>query len=372
MNATLQAAAPGGLRPFGLPVLADPVPLPRAHFELASRGIARLWQRIVADDPRAEENPLLLSYDVHPAASGLVLIEANTNAGGVLSAIEAAHLGNGCCATEEKRRLQARLLALFRRDLLGPDAHDAGVVAVVDDELASQPLLPEMQALAEAIRPLARAVMVVDAAELVYRAGRLWHGGVAIDRVYWRSTDFLLQAPGHAQIRQAVQAGSVLLAPGPAAYRAIADKRRLVDWSADPVLAQDESRGLEMRVAQTLPMAARTPAQWYAQRAGWVFKPVAGYGSRGVYVGKRISRSRLDSLPRESFLAQRYAPHPVIERDGVQWKYDLRFFADRGTIIGVTARVFQGQVVGMHAPGSGFAAVRIEDSCCLLDALQLQ
>lgn len=372
MNTVWQATPADNPRPFGLPVLADPVPLSRGSFELASRGIAQLWQRILAQDPRADERPLLLSYDMHPTAGGLTLIEVNTNAGGVLTAIEATHRGNGCCADHEKRLLQARLLALFRRDLLGGEPIGAGVVAIVDDELASQPLLAEMRALAAAIRPLVRDAIVVDAAELVYRDGRLWHGGQVIDCIYWRSTDFMLQSPAHAQIAQAVEAGSVRLAPAPAAYRAIADKRRLIDWSDDPVLARDQETGMELRVARTLPMAAGTSAQWYARRADWVFKPIAGHGSRGVYVGKRISRPRLESLPRESFLSQQYVPHPVIERDGVRWKYDLRFFADRGSIIGVTARIFQGQVVGMHTPGSGFAPVRVTDSCCLLDALRLQ
>lgn len=352
--------------PFGLRALAEPVPVSPAAFALLARGIETLWARIVAADAAAEQNPLLLSYDVHPAPSGPVLIEVNTNAGGVLTALQAARQVNACCGDWEQRQLESRLLELFRRDLLG--AEHAGVVAIVDDDLASQPLLPEMRALAVLMRPYAEEVRVLDVAQLHFSGGRLRHGGTAIDRVYWRSTDFLLNEPRHAAVRRALESGAITLAPSPAAYRAIADKRRLVEWSKMPELARNPD-GLRFAIAETVPMDQRPLQEWYAQRAEWVFKPVSGHASRGVYIGKSISRRKLAELPAADYLAQRYAPHPVIDRDGREWKYDLRLFADRGHIIGAAARVFQGQVVGMRAEGSGFAPIRVDAACCLISAL---
>lgn len=162
---------------FGLPVLPAPVPLSPVALRLVSHGIAALWARILKEDPSADSQPLLLSYDVHPTPQGPVLIEVNTNAGGVLTAIQAAREVNECCADWEQGQLEARLLALFRRDLLGDDPQRAGVVAIVDDDLARQPLLAEMQALAALLRPFAGEVRVVDAAELAFSGGRLRHGG---------------------------------------------------------------------------------------------------------------------------------------------------------------------------------------------------
>jgi hypothetical protein len=356
-------------RPYGLAVLEQPVAVPAAQFGLIQAGIAELWRRILAADARAAQRPLLLSYDVHPAPGGPVLIEVNTNAGGLLTAIHAARHGNECCPDWEQGRLEQRLVELFRRDLLGPSPADTGVLAIVDDALASQPLLPEMHGIARLLAPHARRVLVVDAAELTYDAGRLRHGITPIDRVYWRSTDFLLEQPEHTAIRRAVDEGTTVLGPSPAAYAAIADKRRLLDWSASPALARDDKSGLAFRVAETHLLGSRPLAQWQAERAEWVFKPASGYASRGVYVGKSISRQRLDQLPPD-YLVQRYAPHAEVQRDGAAWKYDLRFFADRGEVIGAVARVFQGQVVGMRAPGSGFAPVRVGDACCLTSALR--
>lgn len=358
--------APSGSGPA---ILAGAVPLSGAAFELVSRGVQQLWQRIAAGHPGAEHDPLLLSYDVHPSPQGPVLIEVNTNAGGVCAAMQATHTLNPCCGDWERAQLEARLVALFRRDLLGFDAQRSGVVAIVDDQLASQPLLGEMQALAQLLRPYAQEIRVLDAGELHYADGRLRHGGTPIDRVYWRSTDFLLREPQHQALQRAVAEGSTRLAPSPDAYSAIADKRRFVEWSTTPELSRDAASGLSFCIAQTLPMSARPVGDWYAERREWVFKPASGYGSRGVYVGKSISRHKLAELPAQDYLAQRYAPHPVIDRDGQPWKYDLRFFADRGQIIGAAARVFQGQVVSLRAPGSGFAPVRIGQTCCLIGAL---
>ncbi|MDP9139567.1 MAG: hypothetical protein M3O62_02090, partial [Pseudomonadota bacterium] len=322
------------VKSFGLSILDQAVPVSPVAMRLVSVGVQALWRRIVASHPEAESRPLLLSYDVHPSPEGPVLIEVNTNAGGVLTAIEAARQGNDCCADLQQNLLEARLLALFQRDLLGPDREQTGIVAIVDDKLETQTLLAEMQALAQLIQPHAIDVRVVDTADIAYRDGRLRHGEDAIDRVYWRSTDFLLAEPAHADVRRAVREGTTVIAPSPEAYDAIANKRRFVEWSAQTELSRDEETGLALRIAETLPMAARTTSDWHADRRNWVFKPVSGYASRGVYVGKSVSRRKLDELPAADYLAQRYAPHPVIDRDGRQWKYDVRFFADRGQVIG--------------------------------------
>ena len=363
------ASVPSAMTKPSLTVLDRAVPISLATMKLINRGVESLWTRIVEARPLANSRPLLLSYDVHPTTDGPVLIEVNTNAGGILTAMQAARHANECCADWEYDELEERLLALFRRDLLGQDKQRTGIVAIVDDHLASQPLLGEMHELGNLLRPHAQDVLVVDAGDLDYRDGRLRHLDRSIDRVYWRSTDFLLSDPVHTAVRQAVHDGSIVLAPSPEAYEAIADKRRFVDWSKQPDLARDDVMGLTFRVAETVPFGEKPVADWYAQRSEWVFKPVSGYGSRGVYVGKSISRLKLAKLPADAYLAQRYAPHPIMDRDGKEWKYDVRFFADRGHVIGAAARVFHGQVVGMRNPGSGFAPIRVGATCCLVGAL---
>jgi hypothetical protein len=293
----------------------------------------------------------------------------NANAGGVLAAIAAARQVNDCCAEWEQEQLHGRLLELFRRDLLGSEPRRAGVVAIVDDALATQPMLAEMRGLAAMMRADGADVRVIDAADLDYRDGRLRHGDLAIDRIYWRSTDFLPEEPAHEAVRRAVAERTTTLAPSAHAYRAIADNRRFVEWSQQPELARDTATGQRFLIAETVPMSSRTVDAWHADRKHWVFKPVSSYGSRGVYVGKSITWHKLLQLPADKYLAQRYFPHPHIEREGAAWKYDIRFFGDRGQIIGAAARLFQGQVMGMRTPGSGFAPLRVDAACCLIGAL---
>lgn len=354
---------------FGLSVLPQPVPVSEPALRLIMRGVAELWRRIETATPAANERPLLLSYDVHPTSEGPVLIEVNTNAGGVMTAMQTARTINRCCVDWEQAQLQARLIQLFRRDLLDVSRRGQGLLVIADDQLETQTLLPEMQGMAQLLQHEVDEARVVEAAELQFREGRLWHHGAVVDYVYWRSTDFLLQDAAHTAVRSAVAAGAVRLAPSAAAYAAIADKRRLVEWSRQPELARDELGNLTFRLAETVPMNTRSAEDWYAERRDWVFKPVSGFASRGVYVGKSISRQKLATLPADDYLAQRYAPHPVVDRDGSEWKYDVRFYADRGEVIGAAARVFQGQVVGLRAPGSGFAPIKIDTACCLIGAL---
>ena len=59
-------------QPHGVPVLESAIPLSQGALNLVKRGVATLWTRISAADPRAEERPLLLSYDVHPTPDGPV------------------------------------------------------------------------------------------------------------------------------------------------------------------------------------------------------------------------------------------------------------------------------------------------------------
>ena len=109
-------------QPHGVPVLESAIPLSQGALDLVKRGVAMLWSRIRTADPRAEDRPLLLSYDVHPTPHGPVLIEVNTNAGGIAAAMWAARHVNVCCAEWEHATLEKRLLALFQRDLLGDDS----------------------------------------------------------------------------------------------------------------------------------------------------------------------------------------------------------------------------------------------------------
>ena len=120
------------------------IPLSQGALDLVKRGVAVLWSRISAADPRAEDRPLLLSYDVHPTPHRPVLIEVNTNAGGLRPPCGRLDMSRSAPGMEHATLESAS--RVFRHDLLGDDPSLAGVVAIVDDELASRRCSPRCRA----------------------------------------------------------------------------------------------------------------------------------------------------------------------------------------------------------------------------------
>jgi hypothetical protein len=98
----------------------------------------------------------------------------------------------------------------------------------------------------------------------------------------------------------------------------------------------------------------------WRQRDGWVLKPVDRFGSRGVLVGGKMTRGRFEQMEPATTLTQRLVPPSTTEVPGYgPMKTDLRLYAYRNHILGVTARLYRGQVTNLRTPGGGFAAVRI-------------
>jgi hypothetical protein len=91
-----------------------------------------------------------------------------------------------------------------------------------------------------------------------------------------------------------------------------------------------------------------------------VFKPGDRFGSRGVLVGEKMTRGRFEQLEPATTLVQRLVPPSLTEVPGFgAMKTDLRLFAYRDRVFGVTARLYRGQVTNLRTAGGGFAAVRI-------------
>ena len=69
-------------------------------------------------------------------------------------------------------------------------------------------------------------------------------------------------------------------------------------------------------------MSERSVEEWVHDKKRWVFKPVDGSGSRGVYRGDKVSAAKLHSLDPTTTLVQRLCPPGISPDDGT--KYDLR------------------------------------------------
>lgn len=300
------------------------------------------------------------SFDFHLTADGPRLIEINTNAGGaflqpgIVAAFRRA-LPAGC-TVGSGRAFRPERMILDCWAALRPGQR-LERVAIVDREPEREALFPDMQAAAAALRGQGVAAEVLALAELRWHGERLLGPGGAIDFVYNRSTDFLFEALETAVLREAWLAGAAVVAPNPSTWRVYADKRRLLQLAA----RREAARGRLDAVLPAVEVCADNAAALWQTRRNWYFKPLQGFGSRGVLRGDGISRGRFEALAAGGYLAQAAAPpttRSIAGPDGsVRFKVDVRVWTHGARPLFAAARLFRGQVTGMSQPGEGFAPI---------------
>jgi hypothetical protein len=239
-------------------------------------------------------------------------------------------------------------------------------VAIVDDAPQEQYLFPEFLLFQRLFaRHGIRAVIAAPQA-LQWRGGRLWHDDLPIDLVYNRLTDFYLEHPDSAALREAHGAGAIVLTPHPQAHALLADKRHLALFS-DP--ARLQALGVP-RATQDILLAhvphteVLNPADaerlWAARRTLF-FKPVAGYGGRAAYRGDKLTRRVWQEILQADYVAQAVVlpGQRVVHEQGTAqaMKFDLRAYSYAGAVQWLAARLYQGQTTNFRTPGGGFAPV---------------
>ncbi|HSD41639.1 MAG TPA: hypothetical protein VLD36_07205 [Burkholderiales bacterium] len=321
--------------------------------------------------PRA----VFLGFDFHLGKHGPQLIEINTNAGGALLNGALARAQQACCremewafhAATDLGSLEPAFFNMFAEEwrLQRGDA-PLGRVAIVDDDPASQYLFPEFQHFERLFRRHGLAAVVADARALEWKDDTLCHAGEPVDLVYNRLTDFYLQAPEHAALRAAYEAGAAVVTPHPRAHAIYADKRNLITLSSEesltalgvpPPVRAILLAGVPRTEAVT---AARAEALW-AERRKLFFKPASGFGSKAAYRGDKLTRRVWEEILAGDYVAQAVAPpsERLVEVDGTEsdLKLDLRGYVYQGAIQLLAARLYAGQTTNFRTPGGGFAPV---------------
>ncbi len=307
---------------------------------------------------------VMMGYDFHLSADGPRLIEVNTNAGGGLLAYQ-AQFGTKGGDHAELDRLQRGFLESFSEELSRHGRSGLRRVAIIDEAPQEQFLYHEMLIYAELLRQQGVDAQVVDPAELQADTSGVTLQGQPVDLVYNRHCDFYLDSEVMVGLRAAYLARTVCLTPNPFVYGLLADKRRMILWSDPAALTElglsDRTVELLLRtVPQSRLLADVDVEQTWQQRKQLAFKPVTRFGSRGVLLGRKISRKRFDELtPDETLVQQLVPPSQVTAEDGEVMKADFRLFAYRNRLLGVAARLYQGQVTNMRTPGGGYAPVRV-------------
>lgn len=332
------------------------------------RAVGRALLALARDGGTQDEATVLAaaafdSFDFHLASTGPKLIEVNTNAGGAfLQPLLHEALTETAAASwfEPERVLLDAFAALAPQRRLER-------LAIVDVRPQEQPLYLDMRLAAVALEARGIGVDILDLEQLFRADGRLCGPAGPIDMVYNRLTDFELAPPASAQLRDAWLAGEVVLTPNPDVYRTFADKHLLIALSdPDQVRTLAATGGFEAeRVLDTLlpcsEISTENAAALWDQRRDYVFKPGRGHGSRGVYRGDKISRSKWQQIVGEGYLAQRFAAPSLrslrIEGGITPFKVDIRVWTHGIEPVFTAARLYSGQVMGFRSEGAGFAPI---------------
>ena len=321
-------------------------------------------QQIAADLPEsARFNPgnaaVMMGYDFHLSDQGPRLIEINTNAGGAGLALRA-------CRGEPQPTpsLQRRLRQMFQGEWQAfRPGRPLQTVAIIDEQPEQQWLYPEMKRFGQWLGRDGISVVIADPGQLEINQTGVFSAGQPIDLIYNRHCDFYLDTPAMAQIQQAYLQRQVCLSPNPFVYGHLADKRRQILWRNATAMHAAGLNAAEIEILQQILPESHLLAELGIERA-WemrkelVFKPADRFGSKGVLVGKSVSRKRFNELDLQLTIVQQLVPPTQLEAsDGQSYKTDLRLFAWRNHALGVAARLYQGQVTNLNTEGGGFAAV---------------
>ncbi|HVC11584.1 MAG TPA: hypothetical protein VNE59_08115 [Burkholderiales bacterium] len=320
---------------------------------------------------------VFFGFDFHLRGDTLGLIEINTNAGGAMLNVILARAQRACCAAMEGlvpgpravAAFERRIIEMFRAESrLARRAGPLNRIAIVDESPEQQHLYPEFLLFQRLFRQHGIEALVAAPEELELREGKLWHAPTrsAVDLVYNRLTDFMLEQPDHAALREAYLSTAAVVTPHPRAHALYADKRNLVLLSDPDRLA---ALGVGPNVRETLLagiprteiVTAANAAQLWSERRGYFFKPFAGFGGRAAYRGDKLTTRVWQEILRGGYVSQRMIlPGERVIEDGASpqvLKFDLRNYVYDGAVQWLAARLYQGQTTNFRTPGGGFAPV---------------
>lgn len=325
--------------------------------------------------PRGGVPGVFFGYDFHLDGERLGLIEINTNAGGALLNAVAARAQRACCDAVQRLlplprsadQLEQDIVAMFQAEWRRSGARQPlRRIAIVDRDPQAQYLYPEFLLFQRLFERHGLQAVVRDPGELRFDGHVLRDDDGAIDLVYNRLTDFALEAPESAALREAYLADATVLTPHPRAHALFADKRHLALLSDEAALralgVPAERRELLLQtVPRTRLVRAEDGERLWAERRRLFFKPAAGFGSRAAYRGDKLTRRVWDEILAGDYVAQDLVPPGECrvapdDAAGVL-KYDLRNYVYDGNVQWVAARLFQGQTTNFRTPGGGFAPV---------------
>ena len=302
-------------------------------------------------------------------------IEINTNAGGAFLNVALARAQKQCCHPSEQSADTTKMLDGFEEAVTNMFIQEwqrqsatamPNRIAIIDNDPKSQFMYLEFQLACRLLQAKGIDTVILDPSEINYVDGKLTAHGKPIDMIYNRLVDFAFENPNHAVLKSAYLEGAVVVTPNPHVHAIFANKRNLALLS-DPQTLQswgldnDDAKCLERAVPTTKMVIKEDAAELWRTRGQLFFKPVAGYGSKGVYRGSKLTRRVFENILDEDYIAQTFIPatERSIKIDDVVTtkKVDIRLYTYAGQLLLTAGRIYQGQATNFRTPGGGFAPV---------------
>jgi hypothetical protein len=325
----------------------------RGAWQAAAASAAPLVARL-----RRPEVCFFSAWDFHlPPGDRWQLIEFNDNGSGfIFAAIINALYYETAGLAQHKEIAPPANLPVFRRRIgdfaeqeakafFGQRPEDLLFLLLDDPEsLQRGKFRRELDLLRDLLGERGRAELACPA-ELRWDGRRLLVNGKAVTFIVNRSTDFFLQSEHFSALRMAYQAGGVYVAPNPFSYATRSDKRLLEwlsrpDWDRELEIAPAERQILSDHVPETHVVRSENLEDLAERKQEFVFKPLHGYGGRGLLDSAAVGRARLRRLVThgEGYVAQRRVAKPCLEIDRERVWTDVRVWAYRGEIFHFSGR----------------------------------
>ena len=304
---------------------------------------------------------VLMAYDFHleKDTKKLKLIEVNTNGSGYLISdlLDQLHKVN--------QNSLSKLKKSFMEEWHYFSKNDPANISLIDENISEQKMYPEFLMFKDWFSTWGWNMNITEAEKLNKQLKQMEKQDRVFGLIYNRSVDFYLKK--FSYIKKTFLDQNICLTPHPREYFLLSDKLRMPQWTdpsfLDSLKVDKEDKELILdtvphsRVIK--PTSPSHMAELWKDRKKYFFKPLSGYGGRGVFKGQTITKKIFDQFSKTSFLIQQIVKPDVFvdSRLDQEWKYDLRAYAYRGEVQKVAARVYQGQLTNFRTPGSGFATV---------------
>lgn len=319
---------------------------------------------------KAVERGIFNSYDFHISDNGPQLIEINTNAAGALLGLHAEKEMMQCCEGLPGYLSHpgfafdsGKIVEMFRREFaLRFPGRPLRRVAIVDENPHEQFFYSEFVLVQQMLQSHGIDAVIIAPEALSIRENIPHTNDLPLDFIYNRLTDFSLEQPSSATLKQIYEQGLATVSPNPAVHALYANKANLTLFWSDAAtnMPQTDLATVRAHLPETIFVTSENAAQLWSQKKEWFFKPVDGYGGKGVYRGDKLTSKVWQHIIAGGYIAQRYvAPRTRQVTDATSLKYDVRVYTYAGEILGLMARYYQGQTTNFRTEHGGLAGVQV-------------